>query len=110
MNYMSVMPSFIILQLPNVCHFQDLIYTITIQKIQPSYNTSAGDIVIGPRTVRGQTEVYEVINSSLVVNAVYSVLVEMNTVTRSISSNSTFSKLPTVIMKTQEKIIKISPF
>ena len=50
--------------------------------------------------MRGQTEVREVINSSLVVNAVYSVslshTVDMDTVSGSISSNSTFSKLPTV--------------
>ena len=48
--------------------------------------------------VRGQTEVNEVLNynSSLVVNAVYSVLVDMDTVTRIISANTTFSKLPTV--------------
>ena len=46
--------------------------------------------------MRGQTMVHEVINSSLVVNAVYSVLVDMDTVTRSISANTTFSKLPTV--------------
>jgi len=36
--------------------------------------------------------VNEVINSSLVVNAVYSVLVDMDTVTGNISSNTTFSK------------------
>ena len=41
-------------------------------------------------------ELQEEINSSLVVNAEYSVLVDMDTVTGSISSNSTFSKLPTV--------------
>ena len=35
---------------------------------------------------------HEVINSSLVVNAVYSVLVDMGTVTGNISSNTTFSK------------------
>ena len=101
--------NFILLQLPNVCHFQDLNYTIIIKRIQPSHDTNTGDIVIGPKTVRGQTEVHEVINSRLVVNAVYSVLVDMNTVTMSISSNSTFSKLPTVIIKTKEKIMKIEP-
>ena len=52
--------------------------------------------MIGPETVRGQTEVNEVLNSSLVVNAMYFVLVDMDTVTRSISANTTFSKLPTV--------------
>jgi len=97
MNYTSRMSAnFILLQLPNVCNFQDLNYTIIIKRIQPSHDTNTGDIVIGPKTVRGQTEVYEVINSSLVVNAVYSVVVDMDTVTMSISSNSTFSKLPTV--------------
>jgi len=99
----------ILLQLPNICHFQELIFTITIQRVEPSHDTITGDIVVGPKTVRGQTEVHEVINSRLVVNAVYSVLVDMNTVTMNISSNSTFSKLPTVIMKTQEKIMKIEP-
>ena len=37
-------------------------------------------------------ELQEEINSSLVVNTEYSVLVDMDTVTGSISSNSTFSK------------------
>ena len=68
----------------------------TIQRVQPSHNTNSGDIVIGPETLRGQTMVHEVINSSLVVNAVYFVLADMDTVTRSISANTTFSKLPTV--------------
>ena len=45
--------------------------------------------------MRGQSEVYEVINSSLVVNSVYSVMVDIDTVTGSISCNATFSKLPT---------------
>ena len=45
--------------------------------------------------MRGQSEVYEVINSSLVVNSVYSVMVDIDTVAGSISCNATFSKLPT---------------
>ena len=84
--------SFILLQLPNICHFQDLNYTVVIKRIQPSHDTITGDIVIGPKTVRGQTEVHEVVNSSLVVNAVYSALVDIHTVTGSVSSNTTFSK------------------
>ena len=84
--------NFILLQLPNVCNFQDLNYTIIIKRIQPSHDTNTGDIVIGPKTVRGQTEVHEVVNSSLVVNAVYSALVDIHTVTGSVSSNTTFSK------------------
>ena len=82
------------MQLPNICHFQDLVYTIIIQRVQPSHNTNTEDIdiVIGPKTVRGQTVVHEVINSSLVVNAVYSVLVNIVTVTGNVSSNTTFSK------------------
>jgi len=94
--YIKPCDSFIFLQVSNVCHFQELIFTITIQRVQPSHNTNSGDIVIGPETVRGQRMVHEVINSSLVVNAVYSVLVDMDTVTRSISAKTTFSKLPTV--------------
>ena len=84
--------NFILLQLPNVCHFQDLNYTIIIKRIQPSHDTNTGDIVIGPKTVRGQTEVLEAVNTGLVANAVYLVLVDMDTVAGSVSTNSTFGK------------------
>ena len=40
----------------------------------------------------GHTIVYEVVNSSLVVDAVYSVLVEFDTLAGNISSNTTFGK------------------
>ena len=84
--------NFILLQLPNVCNFQDLNYTIIIKRIQPSHDTNTGDIVIGPKTVRGQTEVLEAVNTGLVANAVYLVLVDMDTVAGSVSTNSTFGK------------------
>ena len=87
----------ILLQLPDVCSFQDLVYTITIQRVQPSHDTLTGDIVMGPKTVRGRTEVREVINSSLVVNAVYSVSVDMDTMTGIISSMTTFSKQSIIV-------------
>jgi len=40
----------------------------------------------------GHTSVYEVVNSSLVGDAVYSVLVEFDTLAGNVSSNSTFGK------------------
>ena len=40
----------------------------------------------------GHTIVYEVVNSSLVVDAVYSVLVEFDTLAGNVSSNTTFGK------------------
>ena len=40
----------------------------------------------------GHTSVYEVVNSSLVGDAVYSVLVEFDTLAGSVSSNTTFGK------------------
>ena len=40
----------------------------------------------------GHTSVYEVVNSSLVVDAVYSVLVEFDTLAGNVSSNTTFGK------------------
>ena len=40
----------------------------------------------------GHTNVYEVVNSSLVVDAVYSVLVEFDTLAGNVSSNTTFGK------------------
>ena len=40
----------------------------------------------------GHTIVYEVVNSSLVVDAVYSVLVEFDTLAGNVSSTTTFSK------------------
>jgi len=84
--------NFILLQLPNICNFQDLNYTIIIKRIQPSHDTITGDIVIDPKTVRGQTEVLEAVNTGLVANAVYLVLVDMDTVAGSVSSNTTFGK------------------
>jgi len=78
--------NFILLQLPNICNFQDLNYTIIIKRIQPSHGTITGDIVIDPKTVRGQTEVLEAVNTGLVANAVYLVLVDMDTVAGSVSS------------------------
>ena len=85
-------PNFILLQLPNICHFQDLNYTIIIKRIQPSHDTITGDIVIGPKTVRGHTEVLEAVNNGLVANAAYLVLVDMDTVAGRVSSNTTFGK------------------
>ena len=69
-------------QLPGICPFQKLNYTITIQQISPTHNTlsNAGRadniIVIGPKTVVGRTNVNEVVNSNLVVDTMYSVLVD----------------------------------
>ena len=40
----------------------------------------------------GHTSVYEVVNSSLVGDAVYSVLVEFDTLGGNVSSNTTFGK------------------
>ena len=40
----------------------------------------------------GRTDVYETVNSSLVVDAVYSVLVEFDTLAGNVSSNTTFGK------------------
>jgi len=48
--------------------------------------------------------IHVVVNSSLVVNAVYSVMMDMDTVTRSISANTTFSKLPKVNNENTRKI------
>ena len=90
--------TFILPQLPGICPFQKLSYTITIQQISPTHSTlsTAGQankiIVIGPKTVTGHTIVYEVVNSSLVVDAVYSVLVEFDTLAGNVSSNTTFGK------------------
>ena len=74
-------------------------YSITIQQISPPHNTlsDAGEaadniIVIGPKTVVGHTNVYEVVNSSLVVDTVYSVLVDFDTLAGNVSSNTTFGK------------------
>ena len=85
-------------QLPGICPFQELNYTITIQQIPPTHNTlsTAGQahniIVIGPKTVIGHRNVHEIVNSSLVVDAVYSVLVEFDTLAGNVSSNTTFGK------------------
>ena len=73
-------------------------YTITIQQTSPTHNTlstaaqSDKIIVIGPKTVMGHTNVYEIVNSSLVVDAVYYVLVEFDTLAGNVSSNTTFGK------------------
>ena len=89
---------FILPQLPGICPFQEMSYKITIQQISPTRNTlsTAGladnILVIGPKTVTGHTSVYEVVNSSLVVDAVYSVLVEFDTLAGNVSSTTTFGK------------------
>ena len=87
-------------QLPGICPFQELHYSITIQQITHPNNTTLSDagraadnnIVLGPKTMMGHTSVYEVVNSSLVVDAVYSVLVEFDTLAGNVSSNTTFGK------------------
>ena len=89
--------SFSHMQLPGICPFQELSYTTTIRQISPTHNTlstagQADNIVIGPKTVMGDTNVYEVVNSSLVVDAVYSVLVEFDTLAGNVTSNTTFGK------------------
>ena len=91
------MQPFFLPQLPDTCPFQELHYSITIQQITHPNNTTLSDaadniIVIGPKTVMGRTNVYEVVNSSLVVDAVYSVLVEFDTLAGNVSSNTTFGK------------------
>ena len=89
---------FILPQLPGICPFQELSYTITIQQISPARNTVSiarqadNTIVIGPKTVTGHRNVYEVVNSSLVVDTVYSVLVEFDTLAGNVSSTTTFGK------------------
>ena len=90
--------TFILPQLPGICPFQELSYKITIQQISPTDNTisTAGQaeniVLIGPKTVTGHRNVYEVVNSSLVVDAVYSVLVEFDTLAGNVSSSATFGK------------------
>ena len=60
----------------------------------------ADDImVIGPKTMMGHTNVHEIVNSSLVVDAVYLVLVEFDTLAGNISSTTTFSKQSIVFCK-----------
>ena len=86
--------TFLLPQLPDICSFQ-LSYSITIQQIRPSDSGGREEnniIVIGPKTVMDRTFVYEVVNSSLVVDAVYSVLVEFDTLAGNVSSNTTFGK------------------
>ena len=68
--------AFFFLPWPDMCPFQELHYSITIQQITDPNNTTLSDaadniIVIGPKTVVGHTTAYEVVNSSLVVDAVY---------------------------------------
>ena len=90
--------TFILPQLPGICPFQEMSYTITIQQISPTRNTlgTAGQadniIAIGPKTVAGHTSVFEIVNSSLVVDAVYSVLVRFDTLAGNVSSTTTFGK------------------
>ena len=74
-------------------------YSITIQQISPPHNilSDAGEgadniLVIGPKTVVGHTNVYEVVNSSLEEDTVYSVLVEFDTLAGNVFSNTTFGK------------------
>ena len=90
--------TFLLPQLPGICPFQKLNYTITIQQISPTHSTlsTAGGadniIVIGPKTVMGRTNVNEVVNSNLVVDTMYSVLVDFNSLAGNASSNATFGK------------------
>ena len=90
--------TFLLPQLPGICPFQKLNYTITIQQISPTHNTlsTAGQadniIVIGPMTVVGRTNVNEVVNSNLVVDTMYSVLVNFASLAGNASSNTTFGK------------------
>ena len=92
-------------QLPEICSFQELSYSIVIQHISPTLNnvSDAGGvddiIVIGPKTVMGCTNVYEVISSGLVEDAVYSVFVQFDTLAGNISSTTTFSKQSIVFCK-----------
>ena len=86
--------TFLLPQLPDICSFQ-LNYSITIQQIRPLDSDTREEnniIVIGPKTVMDRTIVYEVVKSSLVVDAVYSVLVEFDTLAGNVSSNTTFGK------------------
>ena len=89
---------FILPQLPGICPFQELTYKITIQQISPTHNTlsttgqASNTIVIGPKTVVGHSNVKEVVNSSLAVDAVYSVLMEFVSLVGNVSSNKTFGK------------------
>ena len=82
------------MQLPGICPFQEMNYTITIQQISPTHNTlsTAGLIVIGPKMVTSHTSVFEIVNSSLVVDAVYSVHVRFDTLAANVSSTTTFGK------------------
>ena len=86
------------MQLPGICPFQEMNYTITIQQISPTHNTlsTAGQadniIVIGPKMVTSHTSVFEIVNSSLVVDAVYSVHVRFDTLAANVSSTTTFGK------------------
>ena len=90
--------SFSHMQLPGICPFQEMNYTITIQQISPTHNTlsTAGQadniIVIGPKMVTSHTSVLEIVNSSLVVDAVYSVHVRFDTLAANVSSTTTFGK------------------
>ena len=70
-------------------------YSITIQQISPTHNTlndvgEAADNIHGPKTVVGYTNVYEVVNSRLEVDAVYLVFVEFDRLAGNVSSNTTF--------------------
>ena len=101
--------TFLLPQLPSICPFQKLNYTITIQQISPTHSTLSSDgqadniIVIGPKTVTGHTNVYEVVNSNLLVDAVYSILVEFDTLAGNVSSNATFGKQINMCCKSMDK-------
>ena len=87
--------TFLLPQLPGICPFQKLNYTITIQQISPTLSTAGREdniIVIGPKTVMGRTNVNEVVNSNLVVDTMYSVLVNFASLAGNASSNTTFGK------------------
>ena len=87
--------TFLLPQLPGICPFQKLNYTITIQQISPTLSTAGradNIIVIGPKTVVGRTNVNEVVNSNLVVDTMYSVLVDFVSLAGNASSNTTFGK------------------
>ena len=51
----------------------------------------------------GHTIVYEVVNSSLVVDAVYSILVEFDTLAGNVSSNTIFGKQINMCCKSMDK-------
>ena len=60
--------------------------------------------------MRGQSEVYEVISSSLVVNSVYSVMVDIDTVAGVFPAMPLSVCYQQLIMKIQGKFMKIALF